>query len=53
MNGNFLCVLFGNQQVNPVVLRNIMKLMLIPALGLFSILPPADLLFLETALESF
>lgn len=54
MDENFLCVLFRNQQVNLVDLRNIVKLMLIPALGLFSFLPLADLLlFLDTTLESF
>jgi len=43
MGENFLCVLFRNQQVNSAVLRNVVKLMLIPALGLFSLLPPGDL----------
>lgn len=53
MDENFLGVRFGNQQVNPVVLRNIVILMLIPALGLFSLLPSTDLLlFLEATLES-
>ena len=52
MDEDFLCVLFRNQQVNPVVLRSIIKLMLIPAFSLFSLLPPIDLLlFLETTLE--
>lgn len=45
-------MLSRNWQVNPFVLRNIVKLMLIPALGLFSLVPPRDLLFLEFTLDS-